>query len=92
MVWKLEIDKKADKLYRKLDPQSKQRITKFLNKNLIECDNPRAIGKPLTGSFSGKWRYRVDDYRILCTLNDAEKIITITKIAHRRKAYFSILF
>jgi mRNA interferase RelE/StbE len=30
------------------------------------ADDPRLLGKALTGGYAGYWRYRVGDYRIIC--------------------------
>jgi mRNA interferase RelE/StbE len=45
------------------------------------------VGKPLTGSLKGYWRYRVGDYRIICELRDEELLILVIEIAHRREVY-----
>jgi len=34
-----------------------------------------------------EWRIRVGDYRVVYTINDAEKVVDITRIAHRKEAY-----
>lgn len=34
-----------------------------------------------------KYRLRQGDYRILYTVDDAEAVVTVVKIAHRRDAY-----
>ncbi|MBE3061911.1 MAG: type II toxin-antitoxin system RelE/ParE family toxin, partial [Cutibacterium acnes] len=44
-------------------------------------------GKPLTGDLSGLWRYRIGDYRLICTLNDDRLIILALSIGHRRDIY-----
>jgi len=33
------------------------------------------------------WRLRVGDYRILYDINDAERVVTVGRILHRREAY-----
>lgn len=48
--------------------------------------NPRPYGvKKLTGGIG--WRIRVRDYRILYTIDDKQKLITIYRVRHRREAY-----
>ena len=48
--------------------------------------NPRPYGvKKLTGGIG--WRIRVRDYRILYTIGDKQKLITIYRVRHRREAY-----
>ncbi|EGF75734.1 toxin-antitoxin system, toxin component, RelE family, partial [Cutibacterium acnes HL099PA1] len=44
-------------------------------------------GKPLTGDLSGLWRYRIGDYRLICTLNDNRLTILALSIGHRRDIY-----
>lgn len=48
--------------------------------------NPRPYNtKKLIGEDG--WRIRVRDHRILYTINDSQKIVTIYRIKHRREAY-----
>lgn len=48
--------------------------------------NPRPYGvKKLTGGIG--WRIRIRDYRILYTIDDKQKVITIYRVRHRREAY-----
>lgn len=42
--------------------------------------------KKLAGSES-KWRIRVGEHRILYEIDDAQKLVRIYRIAHRREAY-----
>lgn len=49
--------------------------------------DPRPQGtKKLQGSMSG-WRIRVGDYRILYEIDDRRRLIDISAIRHRSKAY-----
>lgn len=48
--------------------------------------NPRPHGvEKLTGAEA--WRVRVGNYRIVYTIEDAVRIVTITRIAHRKEVY-----
>ena len=51
----------------------------WIEKNLENCDNPRIHGKPLIANHSGKWRYRVGDYRILALIEDDKIKIVIMR-------------
>ena len=51
------------------------------------ADNPRTMGKALTGSLSGLWRYRVRDYRIICEVNGNGLRVLVIEIGHRREVY-----
>lgn len=46
-----------------------------------------ARGKDLTAGPSGKWRYRVGDYRVLCEIGIAELIVLTIEVGHRRDIY-----
>jgi mRNA interferase RelE/StbE len=51
------------------------------------ADNPRPYGvKKLAGS-KDAYRVRVSDYRILFTIDDKRKIVTIYRIRNRKEAY-----
>lgn len=78
--------KKAQKQFKKLDSTTQQRIKNYTH-DLQRLENPRAKGKALVGEFSGFWRYRVGDWRIICEILDSELIIYAIDIAHRSKAY-----
>lgn len=49
--------------------------------------DPRAPGKALTGRFSGLWRYRVGDYRIICKIEDDRLVVLVVEVGHRRDIY-----
>ena len=45
------------------------------------------MAKGLTDNRSGEWRYRVGNYRILCTIHDDVLTIEVFTIGHRRDVY-----
>jgi mRNA interferase RelE/StbE len=50
------------------------------------AEQPRPSGaRRLQGS--PFWRLRVGDYRIIYTINDADQLVTIARVRHRRDAY-----
>ncbi len=77
----------ARKELKKMDRHVSSMILGWIRKNLEGCENPRSIGKALTGDKSGAWRYRVGDYRIICNIHDTEIIILILSIGHRKEVY-----
>ena len=87
MIYDLKYEARAVKQIKKLDPATRKLIKSWIEKNLFNTDNPRQHGKGLTGSLSQYWRYRVGDYRILAEINDAEIIIIIVEVGHRRDIY-----
>lgn len=50
-------------------------------------EDPRALGEALHGDKSGLWRYRVGDYRLVCSLEDTRLVIVVLTIGHRREVY-----
>ncbi len=49
-----------------------------------------ALGKPLTRELKGRWSYRVGDYRIIYRIYDAEVVVLILTIGHRKEVYSRI--
>lgn len=70
MAWRIELSETANKQLAKLDKTEARRITKFLRERLVASDNPRIVGKALSGPLGGLWRYRVGDYRLICEIQD----------------------
>ncbi len=87
MKYKVEYTDKAIKSLRKLDPSVRKFIRAWIDKNLIDCENPRIHGKGLTANRSGQWRYRVGDYRILADIQDDKLVIIVIEVGHRREVY-----
>src|SRR3712207_5292728 len=65
MLYYVEYSQSARKALRKLDKQTARIIKYWIEKNLINTDNPRIHGKELKGNLKGLWRYRVGDYRLI---------------------------
>ncbi len=76
----------AAKQLSKLDRPVAQSITDYL-KEVEGLDDPRSRGHALVGNLVGLWRYRVGDMRILCRIEDAELIILILELGHRKSIY-----
>lgn len=87
MVYKVVYDKKAIKSLSKLDKGQQKMIISWIEKNLVNTDNPKQHGKALKGNLKEYWRYRVGDYRILADINDDEIKIIIFNVWHRREIY-----
>lgn len=85
--WTVHFTLQADKQFAKLDKEIQKRIQKFLNTKLSKMIDPRQLGSPLTGTLSHFWRYRVGDYRLLCSMKDNQLTILIVEVGHRREIY-----
>ncbi|MGI4851419.1 MAG: type II toxin-antitoxin system RelE family toxin [Janthinobacterium lividum] len=85
--WQIIFDPKAEKEFFKLDVSIQRQIQQFLRKNIVPSSNPRQFGKALKGDLASFWRYRVGDYRLLCTFEDNNCLIFVIQIGHRREIY-----
>ena len=83
----VEYTDRARKCLRKIDPSVRMFIKMWIDKNLVDCEDPRRHGKALSANCLGQWRYRVGDYRILADIQDAKLIILVIEIGHRREVY-----
>lgn len=87
MKYTVEYTEKAVKSIRKLDPGVRVFIKAWIDKNLVDCEDPRVHGKGLVANRSGQWRYRVGDYRILADIQDEKLVILVIDIGHRKDIY-----
>ena len=87
MKYNVEYSKTAVNIIKKMDSSTSKLIRTWIEKNLINTENPRIKGKALTSDLKGLWRYRVGDYRILAEIQDDKIVILILDIGHRSKIY-----
>lgn len=86
MTWRAELSSRALKQLSKLDKPTARRIIDYL-REIASGEDPRSRGKGLTGNPSGLWRYRVDNYRIIASIEDDELLILAINIDHRSRIY-----
>ncbi|MBR6458933.1 MAG: type II toxin-antitoxin system RelE/ParE family toxin [Actinomycetaceae bacterium] len=86
MTWTIRFTPEADKSFSKLDKAIQRRIVKKL-RDVCSSGNPTASGKALTGDLVGFWRYRVGDYRLVCSIENDELIVLVVDIDHRSTVY-----
>jgi mRNA interferase RelE/StbE len=87
MAWTIEFEPAAQKELEKLDKPISRRILKFLYDRVGKLDDPRTIGEKLRGTFSEFWKYRVGDYRLICSLEHDRLVVLVLRIGHRREVY-----
>lgn len=85
--YKLKLSNKAKKQLKKLDKHDALMIKLWIEKNLMNTDNPYLRGKALKGNLGDLWRYRVGNYRILVRIDDEVIEIEVVQIGHRREVY-----
>ena len=87
MTYQVATTARFDREFKKLDKYTQRILKAWIEKNLVSCENPRVHGKGLTSNFSGLWRYRIGDYRIICDIQDEELVILALTVGHRREIY-----
>ncbi|MEO9224554.1 MAG: type II toxin-antitoxin system RelE/ParE family toxin, partial [Acidimicrobiales bacterium] len=48
---------------------------------------PTRVGKPLLHELSGRWSARGGSYRVLNTIDESKRLVTVLVVEHRRDAY-----
>ena len=86
-MYRVQYSEKALKTLKKLDPYTAKLIVAWVRKNLEGCVNPRVKGKGLEANHSGKWRYRIGDYRLIADITDENVTILVLAIGHRKDIY-----
>lgn len=87
MPRKVDYTQTARNQPKKLDKPVARRIVDFLDDRVAKQENPRTLGKALTGPLGTLWRYRVGDYRVICEIQHAAVTILVIRIGHRREVY-----
>ncbi len=87
MAWSVEFNDTAKRQLRKMDRQWQGKILNHLEDEILPLDDPTSRGKALTGAKQGLWRYRIGDYRVICTIEDQTLLIMIVEDGHRREIY-----
>lgn len=87
MVWTIEYTETASAQLRKLDKQMARRIVEYLDDRVAVLDDPRSLGRVLTGPFGGLWRYRVGNCRVICDIQGRVSRIVVVRIGARDNVY-----
>ena len=87
MIYKINTTARFDKEFKKLDRYTQKMIKAWINKHLVNCENPQQYGKALVANRKSQWRYPIGDYRLICHIEDEELVILALSIGHRREIY-----
>ena len=49
--------------------------------------NPKPAGCKKLKGYKDQWRIRIGDWRVLYMVDDTAKLVSVTRIAHRREVY-----
>ena len=82
--YSLEIKHSAQRELDALDDAVFKRIDR---KILALADNPRPAGCKKLRGYRDQWRIRVGDWRVVYLIDDTARLVTITRVAHRREVY-----
>ena len=85
--YNVELTERFKKEFRKLDKYTQKMLRAWIDKNLVDCENPRQHGKGLSANLSGQWRYRIGDYRLIYQIDDGKLIILALTVGHRWDIY-----
>ena len=85
--YNVELSDRFKREFRKLDKYTQKIIRAWIDKYLVDCENPRVQGKSLTANRSGQWRYRIGDYRLICSIEDDKLVILALSVGHRSDIY-----
>jgi len=83
-VYKVAFDKNAEKEFLKLDSVAQ----KLVSSKILDLRDGNFINdKLLKGKHKGKFRKRAGNYRIVYLKEDNLLVISVIRIAHRKKVY-----
>jgi mRNA interferase RelE/StbE len=85
LTWRVEWDTRAVEELKSLDKYLQKKIFAYMRDRTII--NPRNFGKSLSHDKVGLWRYRVEDYRIICQIKDFCLVVLVVAASHRKKLY-----
>lgn len=89
MAWTIDYSNTARQQLRKLDRQTARRLLDFVDERLAAHDDPRELGKALSGPLGTLWSYRIGDYRLVCDIQDSASRILILRLGKRSEIYRS---
>jgi mRNA interferase RelE/StbE len=86
-MWTIEFDLVARRELDKLDKPIANRILKFLYQRIARLESPQQVGEKLQGALSAYWKYRVGDYRIICSIEHDRLVVLVLRVGHRSQIY-----
>ena len=58
-----------------------------MDERVAQLENPRNLGKALTGPMGDLWRYRVGDCCVICEIQDNALRVLVVRVGSRDKVY-----
>jgi len=85
LAYKVEWHEGIEDDLKKLDKELARKIIDRIKTYLVQ--DPVNIGKPLDGQFSGQWKYRYGDYRVIYVVDMEAQLMKVLRIRHRKLVY-----
>ncbi len=86
-MYELHFLSSAKKEFAKLDTVAQKIIKEKLLLLVINPDVLKNNIKPLKGEYKGKFRLRINQYRVVFQVKDEELIIIVVRVGHRKEVY-----
>jgi mRNA interferase RelE/StbE len=84
LTYRVELAPSAARQLREFTPDVRRRIQGALE---LLADDPRPpAARQLVGG-AGEWRVRTGDYRIIYEIHDAQILVLVLRMGHRREVY-----
>jgi mRNA interferase RelE/StbE len=87
LAWKIEFDAGVEKDLKKLGHTAHKKILTYIKEKILLSENPRLLGKSLSGKLTDIWRYRIGNYRLLAKIEDDEFVVLVIHVGHRKDVY-----
>jgi len=87
LAWITEYTHTAKEQLRKLGRQVAKRILNYMDNRVASLDDPRSLGKALSGTLGKLWRYRTGDYRVICDIQDTALRVLVIRAGSRDDVY-----
>lgn len=82
-MWHIKIHRLViEEDFKRVPASGQKRILQAIHKKLTL--DPQSYGKPLVGEFSGYFRLRVEDYRVVYRVIKEEILVLVIKVGIRR--------
>lgn len=62
-------------------------LTRVIHKIESLARDPRPAGCKKLKGYKDLWRVRIGDWRIVYIIDDAARLVSVTRVAHRSKVY-----
>jgi mRNA interferase RelE/StbE len=72
---------------KELDALPDRVLSRVIRKMDSLGQQPRPSGCKKLKGYKDQWRLRVGDWRVVYIIDDATKLVSVTRIAHRRDIY-----